>query len=53
MTRRIADYRCASMHGCAVASAAVGKTVGVAPEAEVVLHRDHGAGGAVRGGAAV
>jgi hypothetical protein len=35
VTRRIADYHFATMHGCATASIAVGRTVGVAPEAEL------------------
>ena len=34
-TRRINDYANATMHGCATASIAVGRTVGVAPEAEL------------------
>jgi hypothetical protein len=34
-TRHINDYANATMHGCATASIAVGKTVGVAPEADL------------------
>jgi hypothetical protein len=35
VTRRIGDHECATMHGAATASIACGKTVGVAPEAQL------------------
>jgi len=35
LARRMGDYEHATMHGCATASIAVGRTVGVAPEAHL------------------